>query len=409
MQYVSLYRIYVLRDRGGAPAPRRASVSVIVPTRNEAGNVAAALARTPVMGSGTELIFVEGHSTDDTWATIQTEMQRYRGPLKLSAYQQTGKGKGDAVRLGFAKATGDILMILDADLTDAARGAAELLRRHRERPGATTCRARGWSTRWSRARCASSTSWATSRSRSCSPTSCSSRSRTRCAARRCCGARDYERIAAARAYFGDFDPFGDFDLIFGAARLNLKIVEIPVRYRDRTYGDDQHRSLEARRAAAAHVGDRRPQDQVRVTTAAGRARRRADPQATPPLTEELRARTLERFEQHRRVWAQNRALRVLYADAVRAGRAPSCRRAALGRRVELGSGPGFAREFIPDIELTDLVRAPWHDRRGRAPRRCRSTTAASARWCCSTCSITCRRRGGSSRRRRACWRRAGAS
>ena len=74
-------------------------------------------------------------------------------------------------------------------------------------------------------------------SRSCSPTCCSSRSRTRCAARRCCGGADYERIAAERAYFGDFDPFGDFDLIFGAARLNLKIAEIPVRYRDRTYGE----------------------------------------------------------------------------------------------------------------------------------------------------------------------------
>jgi len=117
MQFASLYRIYVLRDRGGAPAPRRATVSVIVPTRNEAGNVAAALARTPVMGGGTELIFVEGHSTDDTWATIQREIAAYRGPLKLSAYQQQGKGKGDAVRLGFSKASGDILMILDADLT----------------------------------------------------------------------------------------------------------------------------------------------------------------------------------------------------------------------------------------------------------------------------------------------------
>ena len=80
----------------------------------------------------------------------------------------------------------------------------------------------------------------------------------------------------------------------------------------------------------------------------------------PALPEELRARTLERFERHRRVWTENRALRALNADlyARVAAELPS---AALGRRVELGSGPGFAREFIPDIELTDLVRAPWHD------------------------------------------------
>src|SRR5262249_40328424 len=47
---------------------------------------------------------------------------------------------------------------------------------------------------------------------------------------------DYERIAKSRAYFGDFDPFGDFDLLFGATKQNLKIVEIPIRYRQRTYG-----------------------------------------------------------------------------------------------------------------------------------------------------------------------------
>ena len=49
--------------------------------------------------------------------------------------------------------------------------------------------------------------------------------------------RDYERIQAGRAYFGDFDPFGDFDLIFGAVKQNLKVIEIPIRYRERTYGD----------------------------------------------------------------------------------------------------------------------------------------------------------------------------
>ena len=48
---------------------------------------------------------------------------------------------------------------------------------------------------------------------------------------------DYERIAAGRSYFGEFDPFGDFDLLFGAARLGLKIVDLPVRYQPRTYGE----------------------------------------------------------------------------------------------------------------------------------------------------------------------------
>jgi hypothetical protein len=49
--------------------------------------------------------------------------------------------------------------------------------------------------------------------------------------------QNYEKIALNRAYFGDFDPFGDFDLLFGAARQNLKITEMPVRYAERKYGD----------------------------------------------------------------------------------------------------------------------------------------------------------------------------
>ena len=79
------------------------------------------------------------------------------------------------------------------------------------------------------------------------------------------------------------------------------------------------------------------------------------------LTEEQRARTIERFERHRRVWDANPALRQLYADwyARIAAELPP---ASLGPRVEIGSGPGFAREFIPDLEPSDLVRAPWHDR-----------------------------------------------
>jgi len=235
MSVVTLYRIYILRDRGAATAPRRATVSVIVPTRNEAGNVAAALARTPVMGSGTELIFVEGHSSDDTWATIQTEMKRYSGPLKVSAYQQTGKGKGDAVRLGFSKATGDILMILDADLTVPpedlpgfydviASGLADYVQGTRMiypmEPGAMRFFNKLGNVAFSKM-------FTYLLQQPIKDTLCGTKVLWR---------RDYERIAAARSYFGDFDPFGDFDLIFGAARLNLKIVEIPVRYRERTYG-----------------------------------------------------------------------------------------------------------------------------------------------------------------------------
>ena len=236
LERLTLYRIYVLRKRRREPVPRRLSVSVVVPARNEAGNIQAAIDRTPVMGGDTELIFVEGNSTDDTWATIQRCLAAYRGPLKLSAYQQTGKGKGDAVRLGFGKATGDLLMILDADLTVppedlpgfyevAARGQADFVQGTRlvypmERGAMRFFNKIG--------NVAFSQLFTYLLQQPIRDTLCGTKVLRR---------SDYERIAANRSYFGDFDPFGDFDLIFGAARLNLKIAEIPVRYRDRTYGE----------------------------------------------------------------------------------------------------------------------------------------------------------------------------
>jgi SAM-dependent methyltransferase len=240
MRHVSLYRVYVLRERRtitvqAAAAPAQASVTVVVPTRNEAGNVAAAIARTPVMGRGTELIFVEGHSSDDTWAEIQRALRVYDGPLTLRAFQQTGKGKGDAVRLGFAHASGDVLMILDGDLTMPPEelpsfydvlvgGHADFVQGTRlvypMEPGAMRFFNKLGNVAFSQL-------FTYLLQQPIKDTLCGTKVLWR---------RDYERLAAARSYFGDFDPFGDFDLIFGAARLNLKIAEIPVRYRDRTYG-----------------------------------------------------------------------------------------------------------------------------------------------------------------------------
>ncbi len=237
LQRLSVYRIYVLRRRDIPSLESRApSVTVVVPTRNEAGNVRGAITRTPVMGGGTEIIFVEGGSTDGTWERIQQEIAAYRGPLKLQAWQQTGKGKGDAVRLGFDKATGDLLMILDADLTvppeelpvfyDAAvQRRADYIQGTRlvypMEPGAMRFFNKLGNVAFSQL-------FTYLLQQPIKDTLCGTKVLWR---------SDYLRIAAGRHVFGDFDPFGDFDLIFGAARLNLKIAEIPVRYRDRVYGE----------------------------------------------------------------------------------------------------------------------------------------------------------------------------
>ena len=210
------------------------SVSVIIPARNEAGNIEAAVLRTPEMGAGTELIFVEGHSHDDTWAEIQ-RVQRAYPDRKIKIMQQTGRGKGDAVRLGFAAATGDLLMILDADLTmppeelpkfydvlatDRAEFAngVRLVYPMDEKamPFLNLCANKTFGLIFT---------WLLGQP--VKDTLCGTKALSRA---------HYEHIAANRAHFGDFDPFGDFDLLFGAAKLNLKIADVPIRYKERTYG-----------------------------------------------------------------------------------------------------------------------------------------------------------------------------
>ena len=223
----------VARSRTAISAAPR-TVSVIIPARNESGNIAAAVARTPQMGAGTELIFVEGHSRDDTWAKIQ-EVAAAHPHLKIKIMQQTGRGKGDAVRLGFAAATGEILMILDADLTMPpeelpkfyevlATGRAEFAN------GVRLVYPMDEKAMQFLNLCANKTfgiifTWLLGQP--VKDTLCGTKVLSRA---------HYEAIAANRAYFGDFDPFGDFDLLFGAAKLNLKIADVPIRYRERTYG-----------------------------------------------------------------------------------------------------------------------------------------------------------------------------
>lgn len=219
------------------PAPQPAdkpSVSVVVAARNEEGNIKNIFERVPQMGSKTELIFVEGHSKDKTYETIEKEMALHTGTSSL-LFRQPGIGKADAIRLGFEKASGDILMILDADLTvppedlprfyeAIASGKGEFINGVRlvypmEKEAMRFLNFLGnkfFSLAFS---------WLLGQS--VKDTLCGTKVMWR---------KDYEEIAANRSYFGDFDPFGDFDLIFGAAKMNLKIVDMPIRYRERVYG-----------------------------------------------------------------------------------------------------------------------------------------------------------------------------
>lgn len=216
------------------PPVSPASVSIIIPARNEAGNIESAIRRVPAMGAGTELIFVEGHSKDNTWAEIQ-RVARENPHMKIKIMQQTGRGKGDAVRMGFAAATGDILMILDADLTmppEELPKFYEIVASNRA-DFANGCRlvypmeeqAMQFLNLCANKAFGMIFTWLIGQP--IKDTLCGTKVLRR---------THYERIAANRTYFGDFDPFGDFDLLFGAAKLNLKIADVPIRYRERTYG-----------------------------------------------------------------------------------------------------------------------------------------------------------------------------
>jgi SAM-dependent methyltransferase len=232
LRHLCLTNVVVARP---APARRPAPlVSVVVPARNEAGNVEAIFARTPELGAGTELIFVEGHSSDDTFGAIERAIAAHP-QRRTRLLRQTGKGKGDAVRLAFAEAKGEILLILDADLTvppeDLPRFVEALVSGRGEFVNGVRLvypmekQAMQFLNLLANKFFGVAFSWLIEQP--VKDTLCGTKVLWR---------DDYQRIAANRAYFGALDPFGDFDLLFGAARQNLDIVDVPVRYRERTYG-----------------------------------------------------------------------------------------------------------------------------------------------------------------------------
>jgi len=210
------------------------TVSVICPCRDESGNIEHVVRRLPAIGSRTELVFVEGHSSDDTLEQCR-RIAAAMPERDIKVFVQDGKGKADAVRLGFSKATGDILMILDADLSvepetlpqfysALVHGKGELINGSRL-VYAMDPEAMRFLNLLGNKCFALLVSWLLGQA--VKDTLCGTKVMWRV---------DYARVVSGMSYFGDFDPYGDYDLLFGAAKLNLKIIEVPVRYRRRIYG-----------------------------------------------------------------------------------------------------------------------------------------------------------------------------
>jgi hypothetical protein len=226
--------IFLVARRANLPRREPKLVSVVVPARNEAGSIRDVLERVPRLGEETELIIIEGNSTDNTWQVIQHLPDVFHAG-RIVKLKQTGKGKGNAVREAFAHAKGDIVTILDADLTmppeDLPKYIEVLASRKADFANgvrlvypmddqamqfANLCANKGFSLIFS---------WLLGQP--VKDTLCGTKAMWR---------EDYQKLDANRAFFGDFDPFGDFDLLFGADKLNLKIRDVPIRYKERFYG-----------------------------------------------------------------------------------------------------------------------------------------------------------------------------
>ena len=226
---------YVIARPAQSGPVAEASVTVVVPCRNERGNIEAAVRRMPLFGSSQELLFIDGHSSDGTQDEIR-RLLHLRPELHVRLLQQEGAGKGDAVRQAFAAAHGDILMILDADLTVPPEDLPKFYQAIISAKGEfiTGCRLiypmqdQAMQTLNLIANKLFALAFTWLLGQPLKDTLCGTKVLWR---------RDYQAIARNRAYFGHFDPFGDFDLLFGASKLNLQIAEIPVRYQNRTYGE----------------------------------------------------------------------------------------------------------------------------------------------------------------------------
>ena len=231
----SLVWLVVLRPV--IPEESMPSLSIIIPARNESGNIEDAIKRMPEFPDAKiEIIFVEGNSSDDTWERIQEEVEKPNSSFTIKAYKQPGKGKNDAVRVGFDNANGELVTILDADLTTPPEMLPRFYRAYKQGLGdfingsrlvypmeneAMRSLNRVGNIFFSKV-----LAWILGL-----PISDS-----------LCGTKlyplhDYKRFVLWRKEFGDFDPFGDFEMLFSASELALGVIDVPIRYHARTYGE----------------------------------------------------------------------------------------------------------------------------------------------------------------------------
>lgn len=211
------------------------SVSIIIPARNEKGNIEPIIQRLSEFIGEKEVIFVEGHSQDGTLEEIKRVAAKYGGSTPIRFTVQEGTGKADAVWKGFEVAKNDILIILDADMGVAPE----------DLPKFYEAMAFGGKRLVSGSRYAYEMeegamrplnnigniffavflSWVCGKK--LTDTLCGTKAIFR---------SDFEQLKKTKFFKEMDDPFGDFKLLIGASLIGLSIVEVPVVYHRREYG-----------------------------------------------------------------------------------------------------------------------------------------------------------------------------
>jgi GT2 family glycosyltransferase len=229
----TFYYKYVMA-RPMAFREKASSVSVIVPARNEKGNIEPIVKRLPKLGTHMEIVFVEGGSTDGTGDEVKRIIKKYPNrDIKLLV--QSKKGKGNAVYEGFEAAKGEVVVILDSDLAIPPEEMVDVYRAFETDKGEfincsrlVYAMPRGAMPRlneWGNRFFAFAYGWLLGQKR-----------KDLFAGTKMFRKSDYERMAKLRPYLGTDDKWGDLDLLLGAAKLGLKIQDFPVHYYPRVYG-----------------------------------------------------------------------------------------------------------------------------------------------------------------------------
>jgi len=231
---LSMVQVIVARPKPTAQAEDDISVSVIIPCRNESGNVLPAIERIPEMGRHTEIVFCDDKSTDDTRTEIAAAM-RMHPHRDIRLVDGPGICKAENVWTGFRAARGDILMILDGDLAvmpeelpyffrALVSGAGEFINGSRL-VYPVPQQAMKFSNKVGNKLFGSLFSYLLDQR--VKDTLCGTKALWR---------KDWLRIERNLGHWGIKDRWGDYELLFGASKLHLRICDLPVHYQERVYG-----------------------------------------------------------------------------------------------------------------------------------------------------------------------------